>query len=135
MSICFICLVSQKQPIHPAPTLPHTSSLSRQHIQGNQPSLPSSACFSLLQHLHHKRRKRNKTSNGQPHRHKPFIDCRISKPFKMPAKWDDTRERDLLEELFFVLSSRQPLSQEDKDAVVEGMQQRGYQNLRWNAIR
>lgn len=53
----------------------------------------------------------------------------------MPTKWDDARERDLLEELFFVLSSRQPLSQEDKDAVVEGMQQRGYQNLRWNAIR
>lgn len=53
----------------------------------------------------------------------------------MPTVWDDAREQDLLEEIYFVLSSRQSLSQEDKDAVVEGMQRRGYPNLKWNAIR
>ncbi|KAH8769824.1 hypothetical protein F5883DRAFT_667286 [Diaporthe sp. PMI_573] len=53
----------------------------------------------------------------------------------MPPVWDDARERDLLEEMYFVLSSRQPLSQEDKDAVVVGMKQRGYLSLTWNAIR
>ncbi|KAL1854883.1 hypothetical protein Daus18300_011301 [Diaporthe australafricana] len=53
----------------------------------------------------------------------------------MPSVWDETRQRDLLEEIYFVLSSRQSLTQEDKDAVVAGMQSRGYATLNWNAIR
>ncbi|KAG6360653.1 hypothetical protein INS49_011718 [Diaporthe citri] len=68
-------------------------------------------------------------------RHRASIDRRNPKHLKMPAVWDDARERDLLEEIYLVLSSRQPLSQEDKDAVAAGMKQRGYQNLTWNAIR
>lgn len=130
MSICFICLVSQKQPIHLAPTLPPSSTHSRKSTVA-----PLQRAFSSFQHLHHQKRKGNKTSNDQPNRHQTFIDWRNTKPFKMPAKWDDARERDLLEEIYFVLSSRQPLSQDDKDAVESGMQQRGYQNLKWNAIR
>lgn len=53
----------------------------------------------------------------------------------MPPMWDDVRQRDLLEEIYFVLSSRQSLSQEDKEAIVAGMQQRGHTSLNWNAIR
>lgn len=53
----------------------------------------------------------------------------------MPPTWDDARQRDLLEEIYLVLSSRQSLSQEDKDAIVAGMQQRGHVTLNWNAIR
>ncbi|KAI3398141.1 hypothetical protein diail_9763 [Diaporthe ilicicola] len=53
----------------------------------------------------------------------------------MPSVRDETRQRDLLEEIYFVLSSRQSLTQEDKDAVVEGMRSRGYATLSWNAIR
>lgn len=55
--------------------------------------------------------------------------------FSMPSVWDDARQRDLLEEIYFVMSSHQSLSQDDKDAVVAGMQQRGYTTLKWNAIR
>lgn len=80
-------------------------------------------------------KSKKKTSNDQPYRHQAVIARRHSKHLKMPAVWDDARERDLLEEIYFVLSSRQPLSQEDKDAVAAGMKQRGYQNITWNAIR
>lgn len=81
MSICFICLVSLKQPIHLAPN-PSSHLLPPQHIQCNQLSLPPppSARFSLLQHLHHDKRRGNKQSNDQPYRHQTFIDCRDTTP-------------------------------------------------------
>ncbi|KAG8160520.1 hypothetical protein KVR01_010056 [Diaporthe batatas] len=78
--------------------------------------------------------KGEKAPPNDKQRHAPTSTTSLSL-LKMPTAWDATRERDLLEEIYFVLSSRQSLSQEDKDAVVEGMQQRGYANLKWNAIR
>lgn len=81
--------------------------------------------------------KESNESNGRTYPHHTTVHTSTTKAnlLKMPAVWDDARERDLLEEIYFVLSSSQPLSQEDKDAVVVGMRQRGYHNLTWNAIR
>lgn len=54
---------------------------------------------------------------------------------EMPSTWDDARQKDLLEEIYFLMASRQLLTQDDKNIIVKGMQQRGHTDLSWNAIR
>lgn len=41
--------------------------------------------------------------------------------------------KDLMEEIYFRTVPQ--LSQDDKDAIVKGMKQRGHTDLTWNAIR
>ncbi|KAK7727549.1 hypothetical protein SLS53_001220 [Cytospora paraplurivora] len=55
------------------------------------------------------------------------------KHYKMPSAWDDVRQKDLLEEIFFITNPQ--LTQGDKDNIVQGMKQRGHADLTWNAIR
>lgn len=125
----FIYLIAQKQstnPLFPCHLVPHSK-------QASHPLPPCAVHFLLSISEGGK----ETTRNGTPSPHQttnPHITTSLNL-LKMPTTWDAARERDLLEEIYFVLSSRQSLSQEDKDAVVEGMQQRGYANLKWNAIR
>ncbi|KUI63197.1 hypothetical protein VP1G_10322 [Cytospora mali] len=52
---------------------------------------------------------------------------------KMPSVWDEARQKDLLEEIYFRTAPQ--LSLDDKNAIVQGMENRGHPDISWNAIR
>lgn len=52
----------------------------------------------------------------------------------MPSQWNECRERDLLHSIFLVAAPK-VFGPEDKEAIVQEMKLKGYQDITWNGIR